>query len=175
MLAEYKIYDIPSGAGQRSIADMIENDIVDQIVEKGGIRPKSVRTIEDVSLNDVLIDVKTRDLSREFSMPNLISVDRLKKNKDKEIAYLFVDYIINPVDRMSAQPVNMEYRLIESISWDHLKIQNLGLGQLQLSNYKDGISKFKGTRDEWFDELENQMSAFYTKQIAKFEKLRSML
>ena len=91
MLAEYKIYDIPSGAGQRSIADMIENDIVDQIVEKGGIRPKSVRTIEDVSLNDVLIDVKTRDLSREFSMPNLISVDRLKKNKDKEIAYLFVD------------------------------------------------------------------------------------
>lgn len=175
MLAEFKIYDIPSGAGQRAIADMIENDIVDQIVAKGGIRPKSVRTIEDVTLNDVLIDVKTKDLSREFSMPNLISVDRLKKNRDKEIAYFFVDYVVNPVDRMSAQPVNMEYRLIESISWDHLKIQNLGLGQLQLSDYKDGIKRFDGTKDEWFEELEVQMDAFYTKQIAKFEKLRSML
>lgn len=175
MLAEYKIYDVPLNAGQRAIADLIENDIVDQIVAKGGNRPKSVRTIEDVELNGVLIDVKTRDIGRDFSMPNLISVDRLKKNKDTEIAYLFVDYVVNPVDGLSAQPVNIEYRPIETISWDHLKIQNLGLGQLQLVDTTQGIRAYEGTREEWFAELENQMKDFYTKQIAKFEKLRSML
>lgn len=175
MLAEYKIYDIPSGAGQRAIADMIENDIVDQIVAKGGTYPKSVRTIEDVELNGTLIDVKTRDLGRDFSMPNLISVDRLKRNKDKDIAYLFVDYVVNPVDGLSAQTVNMDYRPIESICWKHLKIQNLGLGQLQLVNTNDGVDKFEGSREEWFVQLEKEMLWFYTKQIEKFEKLRSML
>ena len=126
-------------------------------------------------MNGTLIDVKTRDLGRDFSMPNLISVDRLKRNKDKDIAYLFVDYVVNPVDGLSAQTVNMDYRPIESICWKHLKIQNLGLGQLQLVNTNDGVEKFEGSREEWFVQLEKEMLWFYTKQIEKFEKLRSML
>ena len=85
-------HQIPPNAGQRSIADIIENHIIEEYVAKGGIRPKSVRTIEDVAYEDKLIDIKTRDIGRDFSMPNLISVDRLMKNKDKQIEYKIVEY-----------------------------------------------------------------------------------
>ena len=78
-------YQIPTNAGQRSIADIIENAIIEEYVAKGGIKPKSVRTIEDVTYDNKLIDIKTRDVGRDFSMPNLISVNRLMKNKDKQL------------------------------------------------------------------------------------------
>jgi len=172
---EYKMYSVPTGSGQRAIADIIENDIVEQLVAKGGKKPKSVRTIEDVELNGVLIDVKTRDIGREFSMPNLISVDRLMKNKDTEIAYLFIDYVVNPVDGMTAQIVNVDYRPIQSISWEHLTIQNLGLGQLQLTKTDNGVSTFDGSKDDWYFELKLAMNNFYERQIRKFEKLRESL
>ena len=66
------IYNIPLGAGQRAIADMIENALVYEYVEQGGVLPNSVRSIEDVSFDGKLIDIKTRDVGRQFSMPNLI-------------------------------------------------------------------------------------------------------
>ena len=172
---EYKMYDVPHNSGQRAIADIIENDVVNQLIEQGGIAPKSVRTIEDVTFKGVLVDVKTRDIGREFSMPNLISVDRLSKNRNTEIAYLFIDYVVNPIDGETAQIVNIEYRPIESIDWHHLSIQNLGLGQLQLVKTDKGINYFEGTKDDWFFELKLQMGNFYERQIRKFETLRKKL
>ena len=162
-----KQFKLPTNAGQRSIADIIENSIVEEYVNKGGIKPSSVRTIEDVFFDNKLIDIKTRDIDREFSMPNLISVDRLMKNKDKHIEYKLVEY---QVRNNVATITNIEDRPIHSISWSAMKIQNLGLGQLQLVTTSN-IPYYNGTKEEWFIELREQMNAFYTKQIKKFEKL----
>lgn len=166
ILRSEETYQITKGMGQRAIADIIENDFVDQIVEQGGLRPKSVRTIEDVSLDGVLIDVKTRDVNRDFSMPNLISIDRLRKNKDTTIRYIFIDYTVN---EDTAKIVGYYVRDIHTIPWECLAIQNLGLGQLQLVKYpQDEV--FSGTKDEWFEMLRLRSIDFYTKQIEKFER-----
>lgn len=165
-------YPITKGMGQRAIADLIEMDIVDRIVEQGGVRPKSVRTIEDVSYDNILIDIKTRDINREFSMPNMISIDRLRKNSDTTIQYIFVDYRVNS---FAAEIVDLYIRDIHTIPWECLSIQNLGLGQLQLSNY-DKNKFFRGTKEEWFDTLRLKSVEFYNKQISKFErKIKELL
>jgi hypothetical protein len=99
-------------------------------------------------------------------MPNLISIDRLRKNKDKEIVYLFIEYV---VDGNRAFVKKEQERPITSIDWSALKIQNLGLGQLQLVDHD--IPKWEDTREEWFERLEEERVKFYRKQIAKFERL----
>jgi len=157
-------------AGQRQIADIIEANLADYYVEQGGKLPDSVRTIEDVSLGDTLIDIKTRDVNRKFSMPNLISVARLRKNKDTEIVYHFVDYEVSDDEVVV---LNQTIVPIWEIDWSVLKIQNLGKGQLQLCGVKDynKLPRYKGTQEEWFVRLELEMVNFYKKQITKFESL----
>ena len=160
-------YQIPTNAGQRSIADIIENAIIEEYVAKGGIKPKSVRTIEDVTYDNKLIDIKTRDVGRDFSMPNLISVNRLMKNKDKHIEYKIVEY---KVEGDRAIVMNIIDRPIHSICWSAMKIQNLGLGQLQLVKHTN-IPVFRGSKDEWYERLQVEMNLFSKKQITKFTKL----
>lgn len=73
---------------QRGIADVLEKNVTNFIrkLESDSIKTfeaKSKRTIEDVKIiqfnKQYLIDIKTHDLGIEFSIPNLISIDRLKK------------------------------------------------------------------------------------------------
>ena len=164
------IYNIPLGAGQRAIADMIENALVYEYVEQGGVLPNSVRSIEDVSFDGKLIDIKTRDVGRQFSMPNLISVDRLLRQKELEIVYDFVTYA---VDGLQAKVISREQRPIYTLDWKDLRIQNLGLGQLQLVNHDLGVSQL--SRDQWYEQLELEMVKFYDRKIIKFKKLRNKL
>ena len=162
---------VPPKAGQRQIADIIEAELSEYYVhEEGGRLPDSVRTIEDVSVGDTLIDIKTRDVNRKFSMPNLISVSRLRKNRDTDIVYHFVDYAVLEDE---VHILNQTIVPIWQIGWSVLKIQNLGKGQLQLCGVKDynDIPKYHGTREEWFSRLELEMENFYQKQIKKFELL----
>ena len=164
------IYNIPLGAGQRAIADMIENALVYEYVEQGGVLPNSVRSIEDVSFDGKLIDIKTRDVGRQFSMPNLISVDRLLRQKELEIVYDFVTYA---VDGLQAKVISREQRPVYTLDWEDLRIQNLGLGQLQLVNHDLGVSQL--SRDQWYERLELEMVEFYDRQIIKFRNLRNKL
>jgi hypothetical protein len=103
-------------------------------------------------------------------MPNLISVARLRKNKDTEIVYHFVDYEVNDDEVVV---LNQTIVPIWEIDWSVLKIQNLGKGQLQLCGVKDysRLPRYKGTQEEWFVRLELEMVNFYKKQITKFESL----
>ena len=100
-------------------------------------------------------------------MPNLISVDRLMKNKDKHIEYKIVEY---SVEGNHALIHNIIDRPIHTICWSAMKIQNLGLGQLQLVKVDD-IPVYKGTKDQWYEQLRIEMNLFYKKQIVKFTKL----
>jgi len=158
--------EIPPSAGQRAIADIIENHIVEEYTALGGIKPSSVRTIEDVTYQNNLIDIKTRDIDRDFSMPNLISVDRAMKNRDKTIVYDFIEY---RVFNNEAIITHREQRTLHSLCFSCLSIQNLGLGQLQIRNHR--IPQYKGSKDEWYYQLRLEMNKFYSKQISKFQKL----
>ena len=166
-----RTFELNFMAGQRTIADMIENYCVDEIVKAGGEKPATVRSIEDVSFANALIDIKTRDVNREFSMPNLISIKRLKK-LTQPLFYWFIDY---ETDNNEARVLKSELRLIETIDWSVLSIQNLGLGQLQLTGVKDydTIPVYDGCRNSWFNELNKQAIIFFDKQAKKFDKLKA--
>ena len=165
---------IPANAGQRAIADIIENSIVEEYTALGGIKPSSVRTIEDVTYQDNLIDIKTRDIDRDFSMPNLISVDRAMKNKDKTIIYDFIEYrVFESTDGIvfdaEAVITHREQRALHTLCFSCLSIQNLGLGQLQIRNHR--IPQYQGSKEDWYAQLRIEMNKFYRKQIDKFQKL----
>lgn len=137
---------------QRGIADLIEGIVADTIILRhGGEAASSKRSIEDVMVgNSTYVDIKTRDVNADFSMPNLISIDRLRRLYDEpanELVYIFVDYEVLTEENDQAIYTqeryvvirSVEIRPIETISWDNLHIQALGKGQLQLKDAHNPI------------------------------------
>ena len=171
---------------QRGIADLIEGIVVDTIILRhGGKAASSKRSIEDVMVGDsTYVDIKTRDVHADFSMPNLISIERLRKlygNPSNELVYIFVDYALETDDKLVGNSwtfetwaviKKVEIRHIETISWDNLHIQALGKGQLQLKNAADPIKLYRHDRGDWMVNLTREALNFIDKQQAKLCKYR---
>ncbi len=149
---------------QRGIADKIEN-FCNIILEKhfDTLPASSRRSVEDIVVEDCYVDHKTSDESLEFKMPNLISIDRLA-NLDKELIYNFVVY--NSEDKKITKVFTLN---VYELNWDFLTIQNLGVGQLQITNMKNFIENPRTTitREEWKTRLKKEAVKFYTKLIYK--------
>jgi len=165
---------------QRGVADVIEKYVCEQITKIDNKeliieRSKTKRSLEDVQIKNnqelYKIDIKTHDLNSDFSMPNLISVDRLKKfyeNNNNHLMYIIISYTTN---NNITQIKNIEIRYIEELSWEILGIQNLGKGQLQIKNMNNELIFVEPNREEWINTLKQNMIKFYKKQIAKTQKL----
>jgi hypothetical protein len=156
---------------QRGIADKIEDACNAIIKEKfdNVVDARSNRSIEDISIGNVYIDHKSSDASKKFKMPNMISIDRLKK-LDRPLLYNFIVY--NSKDKTILKTFALD---VYELNWDHLKIQNLGKGQLQITN----MAKFLEsptttlTKDQWLQRLKQEAIKFYKKvqaDAAKREK-----
>ena len=170
---------------QRGIADLIEGAVVDTILMRhNGTPARSKRSIEDVMVGDTTyVDIKTRDINADFSMPNLISIERLRKlykDPNNELVLVFVDYTLIDEDDDSAMWTkrrfavikSIEIRPIESISWDSMHIQALGKGQLQLKNAAKPTKLYRLGRQQWLTQLNTEALAFIDKQLAKLCKYR---
>jgi hypothetical protein len=130
----------------------------------------SVRSPEDFMLGDILVDVKTRCIGREFSMPNLISVDRASKilaDPSRDIWYWFIDYEVH--DDGTFTVVSSELTPIWHLNWQALSIQNLGLGQIQISNWSMLIDPAPA-RSFWMLNLTKRTREFYVRLQQKLEK-----
>ena len=167
------------GLGQRGIGDLLEDCVKDAYRQHLSdsdtyryLKPTTVRSIEDFSVageGRVYYDVKTRDLDRDFSMPNLISAKRLYRlyqHENVELRYALIEY--RGADN-TKEVVGYTERPIESIDWSCLSVQNLGEGQIQLSCTGDPAI-FHGTRQEWMLELKQRMQVFLDHTISKMEK-----
>lgn len=161
---------------QRGVGDVIETNISqfllnyksDFLVEKAS----SKRSVEDVKIkkngNVYIVDIKTHNVDSEFSMPNLISIDRVRKNviPNSYIVYIFVDY--KTTDNITEiTDINVFY--IEDLSWDILTISNIGKGQLQIKNANKKIKTTTIGRDEWMKTLKENVLVYYDKLIKKIE------
>ena len=150
---------------QRGIADKIEqscNVILKEYFES--VQPaKSRRSIEDVTVNGCFIDHKTTDVARDFKMPNLISIDRLLK-LDKPLLYNFVKY-----DSDKKKIVDIDVLSVYELNWEHLSIQNLGVGQLQIKDMVSFLSSPKTnlSKNEWIKKLQQESVKFYDKLLVK--------
>jgi hypothetical protein len=153
---------------QRGIADKIEqrcNDIISECFDNVS-PPKSRRSIEDISIGNTYVDHKTSDAALNFKMPNLISISRLKK-LDRSLIYNFVIY-----DSSLKQIKDIFALDVFELNWDHLKIQNLGKGQLQISNMVDFLKTPKSnlSKEEWLKKLKIEAITFYKKVQRDAEK-----
>ena len=171
---------------QRGIADLIEGIVADTIILRhGGKAASSKRSIEDVMVGEsTYVDIKTRDVNADFSMPNLISIERLRKlysEPANELVFIFVDYSLETDDRLVgdnwsfetwAVIKKVEIRHIESISWTDMHIQALGKGQLQLRDASKPINLYPYSRLEWMQRLKSESLIFIDKQMAKLCKYR---
>lgn len=130
----------------------------------------SVRSPEDFMLGEILVDVKTRALDRKFSMPNLISVDRARKilkDPEKDVWYWFIDYSVHDdgtwiIDDSIIVP-------IWHLDWNALSIQNLGLGQIQISDWTCLIDS-DPDRMLWYKTLVDKTREFYVNLQGKLIK-----
>lgn len=160
-------------------------DIVEKLVEEFSINTltsytvspaSSKRSIEDVKLMDgditILVDIKTEDINAAFHMPNIISVDRLRKTyKDPNmfIFYVFVKYkdTIEIETYRNIEILDVDCFLVEELDWSTLSIGNLGKGQLQLK--KEPLKTTCG-REAWMVSLQENVCEFLQKQQKKIEK-----
>lgn len=167
------------GLKQRGIADLIEDQAKEMILsldEQGFITEEatSVRAIEDVQIKDknqlYKVDVKSHFLDADFSMPNLVSVDRIRRfyeDENNHILYVFIDY---STDNETTTIENVIVCFIEELDWDILAIQNLGKGQLQIKNMKNGLSFTDIGREAWIETLKVKVKLFYENQLEKISK-----
>tara|TARA_R110002012_G_scaffold26763_5_gene86623 strand:+ start:2799 stop:3401 length:603 start_codon:yes stop_codon:yes gene_type:complete len=173
-------YTVNENLMQRGIADIIEQDVSKIILNlksriiKESYEAKSKRSIEDVGLitndyDDVKIDIKTHDTESELSMPNLISIARLKKfyeNDKNLLVYVFVKYINHG---NNVQVTQVRVKPIEQINWECLTIGNLGKGQLQITDMnKISFQNFM-TRKDWMERLSYDAVIYYQKLIDKIQ------
>jgi hypothetical protein len=95
----------------------------------------------------------------------LISIDRLK-TLDKPLIYNFVKY-----DSIEKKIIDIVVMDVYELNWDHLSIQNLGVGQLQIKNMVTFFESPKTslTKAEWIDRLGKEAVSFYAKLMVKTE------
>tara|TARA_Y100000114_G_C11689954_1_gene293044 strand:+ start:39 stop:626 length:588 start_codon:yes stop_codon:yes gene_type:complete len=156
---------------QRGIADKIEERCTEILKEnfEDVNDPTSRRSIEDVSIGNTLIDTKTSDEALTFKMPNMISIDRLRSviKDNKQLFYNFVIY-----NSESNQIIDNFVLNVFELNWEYLSIQNLGKGQLQITDMKKFLQdpKSKQTKQQWIETLKQNAITFHKNVEIKAQK-----
>lgn len=174
-----KDFQLSESYGHRAVGDKLEADTVDilkEILPKNLVEAKSKRSIDDFTLvfdgNINLFDTKSHFVQETdgFSMPNLISVKRLKdvlEDDSKTLSYVFIDYK-RENGNVLIEDIHIKY--IWELDWSILSIGALGKGQLQIKDANKELIFTDMGKDAWFGILKTKVMEFYTKQILKIEK-----
>jgi len=174
-----KDFQLSESYGHRAVGDKLEADTVDilkEILPKNLVEAKSKRSIDDFTLvfdgNINLFDTKSHFVQEidGFSMPNLISVKRLKdvlEDDSKTLSYVFIDYK-RENGNVLIEDIHIKY--IWELDWSILSIGALGKGQLQIKDANKELIFTDMGKDAWFEILKTKVMEFYTKQILKIEK-----
>ena len=173
-------FELVDGGMQRTVGDLIENKISDilfnstseLITEKR--EPRSKKSIEDVTLvsGGVLyyIDPKTHDTNSDFSMPNLTSIDKIKKlfsSNEQELIYVFVSY---GLDSGMVVISDIKVFFIWELDISILGIGALGKGQLQIKNANNELVFTNKGKQEWYEDFKKLVQEYLKKQITKTNK-----
>jgi hypothetical protein len=173
-------FELVNGGMQRTVGDLVESKVTeilmntksDLITETKG--PRSKKSIEDVTLvsNGVsyYIDPKTHDMNSGFSMPNLTSVDKIKKlflSDKKELIYVSVSY---KLENGWVNIVDIKVFFIWELDISILGIGALGKGQLQIKNAKKDLVFTDKGKQKWYGDFKKLVQEYLRKQIIKINK-----
>jgi hypothetical protein len=180
LLEKLTNFETVPGGEQRTYADLLQKKTVDILFDsKNDLvtetrRAKSKRTIEDVTLISqkklFYIDIKTHDLNSEFSMPNLTSINRIRKvfNSDKkELVYTLVSYVLEN-DMLIVKDVEVFF--IWELEPTILSVGALGLGQLQIKDANKELIFTTIGKMAWYSEYVKLVQVYLQKQKIKIEQ-----
>ncbi len=170
---------------QRAIAEAIADTIVEKwssICTGHATQPKSdygARHMADVSCQleekEAWIDIKTRNMTKGLSMPNITAVRRLDKfygSSANVFMILLIEYQLDADKKVIVQAV--ELFPVETLDWNCLQIAALGRGQLQIKDAKKIQWDYQQTRQEWLVKFYERLVAFYEREMRK-DKHRSQV
>lgn len=179
-LSQFDLFQNPQvNASPRAIGDTVQEvigDILPDCFPAGLIDEFSSnfarRAMEDVAFVDTdgnyyAIDIKTHNLSTDFNMPNLISVERLARFYRDEKKYFVILLVEYTVIEGRLTFIDTHFIPIEHLEWSCLTIGALGWGQIQIANSNKIEVNRSNTRVDWMLSLCDTMDAFYPKEINK--------
>lgn len=182
-LSKFELFQNPQvNASPRAIGDTVQEvigEILPNCFPTGLIDEFSSnfarRAMEDVAFCDsegnyYAVDIKTHNLSTDFNMPNLISVERLARfyrDEKKYFVILLVEYTVN---NGCLTFTNTQFIPIEHLSWSCLTIGALGWGQIQIANSNRVDVDRNSLRAEWMLSLCDRMDVFYPREISKINE-----
>ena len=142
-LSKYDLFQNPQiNASPRAIGDTVQEvigEILPSCFPSGLIDEFSSnfarRAMEDVAFYDAdgnyyAVDIKTHNLSTDFNMPNLISVERLARFYRDEKKYFVILLVEYTVKNGHLSFTDTHFIPIEHLEWSCLTIGALGWGQI---------------------------------------------
>jgi len=169
-------YDINVEDVITSLVKLCTDKILDLQDELTLIEHKDFGDIE-INHEDIFykINIKTQNVGKTYSFPNLISIKRAKDiltDHNNHIIYVFIEYeYINNMTKIS----KIKVQRIESLDWSYLYIQNLGKGQLQIKNIPQEEFLFNNniSREQWLNTLIEKGKEYYDSLILKVVEYKS--
>lgn len=175
-----KNFHLIDGGQQRTVGDVIESKISDIIFNNNSElitekkRARSKKSIEDVTIisNGIkfYIDPKTHDENSDFSMPNLTSIEKIKKlfsSTCEELIYVFVTY---GLDSNIVLIRDIKVFFIWELDINILGVGALGKGQLQIKNANEPIVITNEGKISWYENFKLLVKKFLEKQKNKIDK-----
>lgn len=166
----------------RAIGDALESIIQDKLPSllageiKDYFAEYQARAMEDLSFYDMqdnyfAVDVKTHNLERNFTMPNLTSIKRLSDFYESKNNYFMILMISYRENGSNVIVESVIFRPIENFSWSCLQVVNLGWGQLQIKD-SNKVEIENINRIDWLLSLLDMIDNFYNKEIEKIKNVR---
>jgi len=144
------------------------------------------RAMADLAFKDAddfyyVVDVKTHRSDTKFSMPNLISVERLARFYEDDKDYFTILMVSYTVEDLRVIVSGVQFAPIEFLDWNCLTVGALGWGQIQIANTHRITVNPGYSRRKWMIELCETMLEFYPREIVKigdridrFEQVRDL-
>ena len=159
---------------QDVIGEILPNCFSDKLIDEYSSN-FARRSMEDVAFYDTdgnyyAIDIKTHNLSTDFNMPNLISVERLARFYRDEKKYFVILLIEYTVENGHLSFTDAHFIPIEHLDWSCLTIGALGWGQIQIANSNNIEVNRNCTRIDWMLSLCDRMDIFYPREISKINE-----
>ena len=181
-----KNFSINKGSEQRSVGDLVEFSVKEILKEFASttenvkyLEPRSKKSIEDLTLVDdsgncYYIDSKTHNICSKFSMPNLTSIDKIRKlliDDKNNLSYIFVSYTIES-DFVIIKSVVVKY--LWELDCSILRIGSLGKGQLQICDMNKSLVFTDEGKESWFNKLKKMVIKYHDDTIKRIEKEKKL-
>jgi len=161
----------------RALGDAIERILVDNFEQISAGLVDSVksdygrRAMQDVSFavdqDNYAVDIKTHRTATEFNMPNITSVKRLLDFYRSEMNHFVVVMVKHNLENGEIAIEDMRVTPIEWLTWECLRIANLGWGQIQIRKASLIEVNREQTRATWLRRFVEELRSYYDKEERK--------